>query len=124
MIYPIADAHCDYLYGAMEYGWNIQKGKRDQTMTLPNFREGNVRLQFFAAWTDTTLQVPPLEQVLLMIDRYYDMLETEPSIVKLTKDYVPTGETIASVLAIEGAECVAKSYPAFWDDFGALTVVR
>ena len=109
MIYPIADAHCDYLYGAMEYGWNIQKGKRDQTMTLPNFREGNVRLQFFAAWTDTTLQVPPLEQVLLMIDRYYDMLETEPSIVKLTKDYVPTGETIASVLAIEGAECVEAS---------------
>ena len=27
-------------------------------------------------------------------------------------------------VTIEGAECVAKSYPAFWDDFGALTVER
>ena len=27
-------------------------------------------------------------------------------------------------VTVEGAECVAKSYPAFWDDFGALTVVR
>lgn len=109
MLYPIADAHCDYLYGAMEYGWNIQQGKRDQTMTLPNFRAGNLRLQFFAAWTDETLELPPLEQVLLMIDRYYDMIENEPAIVQLTKDYDPTGDTIASVLTIEGAECLEAS---------------
>ena len=109
MIYPIADAHCDYLYGAMEYGWEIRKGKREQTMTLPNLIEGNVKLQFFAAWTETSRQVPALEQVLLMIDRYYDMIEKEPKIVKLTKDYKPDGETIASVLSIEGAECCEAS---------------
>ncbi len=109
MLYPIADAHCDYLYGAMEYNWNIHTGKRDQTMTLPNFIEGNVRLQFFAAWTDTSLEVPPLEQVLLMIDRYYNMLESEPKLCKLTKDYDPTGDRIATLLTIEGAECCEAS---------------
>ena len=66
MPYPIADAHCDYLFGAMEYGWNIHTGKRDQTMTLPNFRAGNVRLQFFAAWSDETLSLPPLVSVPLL----------------------------------------------------------
>ena len=109
MIYPIADAHCDYLFGAMEYGWNIHDGKRDQTMTLQNLKAGNVRLQFFAAWSDEKLSLPPLEQVLMMIDRYYDMLESEPSIVRLTKDYEPTGDTIASLLTVEGAECVEAS---------------
>ncbi|MBR0081954.1 MAG: dipeptidase [Clostridia bacterium] len=109
MLYPIADAHCDYLYGAMEYQWNMQSGKRDQTMTLENLCAGNVRLQFFAAWTDTTLAVPPLEQVLLMIDRYWDMIENDPAFVRLTKDYEPTGDTIATVLSIEGAECLSAS---------------
>lgn len=109
MKYPIADAHCDYLYGAMEYGWEIQKGKREQTMTLPNLIEGNVKLQFFAAWTDTARQMPALEQVLLMIDRYYHMIESEPKIVKLTRDYQPDGDTISSVLSIEGAECCEAS---------------
>ena len=109
MRYPIADAHCDYLFGAMEYGWNIQKGKREQTMTLPNFLAGNLKLQFFAAWTDTTLSLPPLEQVLMMIDRYYEMLETTPSIVRLTREFDPTGDTMASVLTVEGAECVEAS---------------
>lgn len=109
MLYPIADAHCDYLYGAMEYGWNIQSGKRDQTMTLSNLKAGNVRLQFFAAWTDTSLEVPPLEQVLLMIDRYYDMVENEPYLCKLTRDYDPAGEQMATLLTIEGAECCEAS---------------
>lgn len=109
MKYPIADAHCDYLYGAMEYGWEIQKGKREQTISLPNLVNGNVKLQFFAAWTDTSRQIPPLEQVLLMIDRYYDMIESGSGIVKLTKDYKPDGNTISSVLAIEGAECCEAS---------------
>ena len=109
MRYPIADAHCDYLFGAMEYGWNIQKGKREQTMTLPNFLAGNLKLQFFAAWTDTTLSLPPLEQVLMRIDRYYEMLETTPSIVRLTREFDPTGDTMASVLTVEGAECVEAS---------------
>ncbi len=109
MKYPIADAHCDYLYGAMEYGWEIQKGKREQTISLPNLVNGNVKLQFFAAWTDTSRQIPPLEQVLLMIDRYYDMIESDSGIVKLTKDYKPDGNTISSVLAIEGAECCEAS---------------
>ena len=106
---PIADAHCDYLFGAMEYGWNLHTGKREQTVTLQNLLAGNVKLQFFAAWADLSLSLPPLEQVLLMIDRYHDLLETEPVLVPLMRGFDPNGAAIASVLAIEGAECCMAS---------------
>lgn len=109
MLYPIADAHCDYLFGAMEYGWDIRTPKREQTITLQNLTVGNVRLQFFAAWADTTLSLPPLEQVLLMIDRYHAMLDEQERLVPLSETYVPDGEAISTVLAIEGAECCMAS---------------
>ena len=83
MKFYAADAHCDYLFGAMEYGWTIDTQKRNQTITLENLKKGGVALQFLAAWSDTTLKVPSLEQVLIMIDRYHTMLETHPELVPL-----------------------------------------
>ena len=109
MQFYVADAHCDYLFGAMDYGWTIDTQKRNQTITLENLRKGGVALQFLAAWADTTLKVPPLEQVLIMIDRYHTMLETHPEIVPLTKDFDPRSDRIATVLAVEGAECLGAS---------------
>lgn len=109
MEYPIADAHCDFLYGAMQYGWTIQSGARDQTVTLRNLISGNVRLQFFAAWTDQALSLPPLEQVLLMIDRYHEMIESEPRMAALHRGFDPCADSIATVLTIEGAECFQGS---------------
>ena len=109
MQFYVADAHCDYLFGAMDYGWTIDTQKRNQTITLENLRKGGVALQFLAAWADTTLKVPPLEQVLIMIDRYHTMLETHPELVPLTKDFDPRSDRIATVLAVEGAECLGAS---------------
>ena len=109
MHFYAADAHCDYLFGAMEYGWTIDTQKRNQTITLENLQKGGVAIQFLAAWADTTMRVPPLEQVLLMIDRYHTMLETHPEIVPLTKDFDPRSGKIATVLAVEGAEALGAS---------------
>ena len=109
MHFPVADAHCDFLFGAMEYGWTIDTQKRNQTITLENLQKGGVALQFLAAWADTTMKVPPLEQVLIMIDRYHTMLETHPEFVPLTKEFDPRSGKIATVLAVEGAEALGAS---------------
>ena len=109
MQFHVADAHCDYLFGAMDYGWTIDTQKRNQTITLENLLKGGVALQFLAAWADTKLRVPPLEQVLIMIDRYHTMLAEHPELVPLTKDFDPASGKIATVLAVEGAECLGTS---------------
>ena len=109
MQFPVADAHCDYLFGAMDYGWTIDTQKRNQTITLENLQKGGVALQFLAAWADTKLRVPPLEQVLIMIDRYHSMLAERPELVPLTPDFNPASGKIATVLAVEGAECLGAS---------------
>ena len=109
MHFYVADAHCDYLFGAMDYGWTIDTQKRNQTITLENLQKGGVALQFLAAWADTKLRVPPLEQVLIMIDRYHTMLAEHPVFVPLTKDFDPASGKIAAVLAVEGAEALGAS---------------
>ena len=113
MQFHVADAHCDYLFGAMDYGWTIDTQKRNQTITLENLKKGGVALQFLAAWADTKLRVPPLEQVLIMIDRYHSMLETHPEFVKLSKDFDPASGKIATVLAVEGAGANKKASVKF-----------
>ena len=109
MQFYTADAHCDYLFGAMEYGFAMRAPKRTQIITLENLQNGSVALQFLAAWSDTALRLPPLEQVLMMIDRYHTLLETDPAFVPLTKDFTPDCGKIATVLAIEGAEALGAS---------------
>lgn len=109
MKFYAADAHCDYLFGAMDYGWTIDTQKRNQTITLENLQKGGVAIQFLAAWADTTLKVPPLEQVMIMIDRYYAVHETRPEFVPFKKDFDPRSGKIATVLAVEGAECLGAS---------------
>ena len=109
MQFHVADAHCDFLFGAMDYGWTIDTQKRNQTITLPNLQKGGVALQFLAAWADTKLRVPPLEQVLIMIDRYHSMVAEHPELVPLSKDFDPVSGKIATVLAVEGAECLGAS---------------
>ena len=109
MRFYAADAHCDYLFGAMEYGYDMRSQKRSQTINLEHLQKGNVALQFLAAWSDTTMRVPPLEQVLIMIDRYHRLIETDPAFVPLTRDFDPACGRIATVLAVEGAEALGAS---------------
>ena len=56
MKFYAADAHCDYLFGAMEYGWTIDTQKRNQTITLENLKKGGVTRVRFQKW----LQARPI----------------------------------------------------------------
>ncbi|MBQ5487534.1 MAG: dipeptidase, partial [Clostridia bacterium] len=67
------------------------------------------KLQFFAAWIDMEFETNPLSQCCQMIDAYCRMLEANPSLVPLTRDFDPSGEKIAAVLTVEGGEAIEAS---------------
>ena len=33
-MFPVADGHCDYLYGAVQSGYDLRKPKREQAIRL------------------------------------------------------------------------------------------
>lgn len=108
-MFPVADGHCDYLYGAVQSGYDLRKPKREQAIRLDDLLCGGVALQFFACWIDTTLASPPLHQCLAMIDAYDRMLEAHSELVPLTRDFVPESGKIAAVLSVEGGEALDGS---------------
>lgn len=108
--FPVADAHCDFLFGMYEWGYDIDTLKRNQSIHLPYLQEGNVKLQFFAAWIDHTLKAPYLQQCISMIDCYWRMLDAhKDTLVPLTKDFSPDSGKIATVLTVEGGEAIEGS---------------
>lgn len=109
MNFPIADAHCDFLYGAMEYGYTLKEAIRDQSITLSNLQKGNVALQTFACWTDDSLRTSHLQQCLTMIDCYYRMLEANPDLVPFTSGFDPSSGKTACLLTVEGGEACEGS---------------
>ena len=108
-MYPVADGHCDFLYGAVQSGYDLKRRKRDQSIHLEGLLRGGVSLQFFACWIDTTLQTPPLHQCIAMIDAYQRMLEANEELVPFSRDFSPESGKIATLLAIEGGEAVDGS---------------
>ena len=109
MIFPVADGHCDYLYGAVQSGYRLDSQKRNQVVNLAGLQAGHVALQFFACWTDTSLHTPPLHQCLSMIDAYDRMLEEHPELTPFTRGFTPESGKIATVLTVEGGEAVDRS---------------
>ena len=107
--FPAADAHCDFLYGMINRGYDLSRPARRQAIRLDKLREGGVKLQFFAAWIDMEFETNPLSQCCQMIDAYCRMLEANPSLVPLTRDFDPSGEKIAAVLTVEGGEAIEAS---------------
>ncbi|NLI53085.1 MAG: membrane dipeptidase [Clostridiales bacterium] len=108
-MFPVADGHCDYLYGAVQSGYDLKNPKRAQAIRLEDLMRGGVALQFFACWIDTALQSPPLHQCIAMIDAYHRMLETYDELTPLTRDFAPESGKIATVLSVEGGEAVDGS---------------
>ena len=108
-MFPVADGHSDYLYGAVQSGYDLNNPKREQRTKLSDMTAGGVALQFFACWIDTTLRTPPLHQCIAMIDAYERMLAETPKLTKLTRDYTPESGKIATLLTIEGGEAVDGS---------------
>lgn len=108
-MFPVADGHCDYLYGAVQSGYDLNNPKREQSINLPDLTAGGVALQFFACWIDTALHTPPLHQCIAMIDAYERMLEENPRLTRFTRDFTPESGKIATLLAVEGGEAVDGS---------------
>lgn len=46
MIFPVADAHCDFLYGMAYGGFDMNRCAQRQTTCLEHLEKGNVKLQF------------------------------------------------------------------------------
>jgi len=107
---PVADGHCDFLYGMWQSGYNIDTLRENQTIHLPYLKQGGVALQFFAAWVDSALKTPPLQQCLGMIDAYDRMLEKHGDIfVPFSRSFDPASGRIATVLTVEGGEAIEGS---------------
>lgn len=105
-VFPAADGHCDFLYGMLERGYDIQNPASEQSITLDALKKGGVKLQFFAAWIDMLLDKNPLCQCTGMIDAYYRMLDGCPVLTPLTRDFDPSSDRIATVLTVEGGEAI------------------
>lgn len=107
--FPCADAHCDFLYGMQNHGYDISSPKGKQTINLADMNAGNVKLQFFAAWIDMLLKQNPLSQCMNMIDAYYRMIEANPILVPFDRNFDVNGDKIGVVLTIEGGEAIEGS---------------
>lgn len=107
--FPAADAHCDFLYGMFQNGYDIAAPKPEQSICLSRMKTGGVKLQFFAVWVDMLLRKSPLNQCLSMIDAYYRILDGRPELVPFSADFDPNGDKIATVLTIEGGEAIEGS---------------
>ncbi|MBO4847762.1 MAG: membrane dipeptidase [Clostridia bacterium] len=104
-----ADGHCDFLYGMVNDGYDIARPEGRQSVSLERLKSGGVKLQLFAAWIDVRHKRPYLSQFMSMADAYERMLEAHPELVKLTPDFDPDGDRIATMLTIEGGEA-AEGY--------------
>jgi len=108
-MFPVADGHCDFLYGAVQSGYELKQPKREQTIQMDGLLRGGVALQFFACWIDTALRIPPLHQCVAMIDAYQRMLDQNPELVPFSKSFSPENGKIATLLTIEGGEAIDGS---------------
>ena len=112
-IFPIADAHCDFLYYMQNDGWSILRPQERQAVALPYMRASGVALQFFAAWIDAELKNSCVNQCLALIDAYWRMLEASSgALTPLTADFDPRSGQVATVLTIEGGEAIDGSLEA------------
>lgn len=111
MLIPVADGHCDFLYGMVNEGYDFGAPRKRQNIAAARLREGNVRLQFFAAWIDMSLRIPPLQQCLSLIDAYYAMIDAHPQLRPLRADSrdLEEDDTVFTVLTIEGGEAIEGS---------------
>lgn len=107
MTFPMADAHCDFLYYMVTEGRDIGTLSPHQAMYLPYMRQGGVALQFFAVWMDADLRTPFLQQCLTQIDAYHRMLTAHSgTLIPFAPDFDPASGKIATVLTIEGGEAI------------------
>ncbi len=106
-VFPVADAHCDFLYYMANKNWDIATHTGAQCIHLPYMREGGVAIQFFAAWMDADLEEPYRAQCMKLLDAYDAMLaKHNEELTPFTKDFSPDSGKIGCVLTVEGGEAI------------------
>ena len=117
----IADAHTDFLSTLMWKPAVLHGGKDVQlNISKESLLEGNVRIQFFAAFVDATRpkQKNAALRCLQLIDHYHQMLDAWGAevIVPLTKEnfdsILAENGPIGAVLTIEGGDVIHGSLEA------------
>lgn len=112
-VFPVADAHCDFLYYMANRQWDVGTRTGAQSIHLPYMRAGGVALQFFAAWIDVELKKPFGAQCEAMMDAYDAMLAKHAeSLVPFSPDFDPQSGKIACVLSVEGGEAIEGNLDA------------
>ncbi|MDL2225435.1 dipeptidase [Eubacteriales bacterium OttesenSCG-928-M02] len=111
---PIADAHTDYLTSQLTGLTSIDADISQQFhVSRPSLLEGNVRMQFFAAFVDSKKVENPVAYTLEQIDEFYRMLNAwGDDIVEITQDnmdQVIQNGPIGAVLTIEGGDAIGGS---------------
>lgn len=113
---PVADAHNDYLMNLRDGRCTLSDGLDEQThISLPSLREGNVKLQVFAAFVCDPAKGSFAVQALELIHWYDTMLKTwgKNAIVPVTDRHVLErtvhGDAIGALLSIEGGEACGGS---------------
>ncbi|MBQ3552023.1 MAG: dipeptidase [Clostridia bacterium] len=109
MLFPIADAHCDYLYNDVYNGYDISDPVKDQHISLASLKKGNVKLQFFAVWVDSRIKYPYLHQAMSMIDACHLIVDAYDELCWFDSDYNPESDKTAVVLTLEGGEAIEGS---------------
>jgi len=114
MIYPVADGHTDYLYNLLD-GISPMMGGIDTQMHISRdaLKQGNVRLQLFAAFVDSQESANPTSRCLELFDQFHLLKEAwKDDIVEITKeniDDVLKNGPIGAVLTIEGGDVINGS---------------
>ena len=101
-----SDGHSDYLYGAVNRGYDFLRPVKGQSLSLGRLKAGGVKLQLLAAWMDIDLKRSYLSQFVSMYDAYRSLLEEHEELTELTPDFDPEGDGIAVMLTVEGGEAV------------------
>ena len=107
MSFPVADAHCDFLYYMYNEKYDLNCAKQKQMISRETLENGNVKLQCFAMWIDPDERTMPLQQAMNLADTYFKMLKENPYFVPFSRDFDENGDKIATVLTIEGGEAIA-----------------
>ena len=107
--FPMADAHCDFLYYMVTEDFDIRTLAKNQAIHLPYLKKGGVGVQFFAVWMDSERRVPYLQQAMDMIDAYYRMLDSSEELISFKPDFDPSCGKIATVLTIEDGSAIEGS---------------
>ncbi|BDR63458.1 dipeptidase [Clostridium tetani] len=107
----IIDLHCDTIYKITNCKDKINLKDNNISIDLNKMRKGKVNGEFFALFIDREETETPLKTCNKMLDKFYEEMDKNKEIIKLTKNYTQYKENIrnnimSAFLTIEGGEAL------------------